>query len=326
MHSFVLVGHGGIARKYVEALGAVDEAEIVGVVGRDSKRAAAFAEEHAIPVHGTDLDAVSRVSGATAVVVCTPNALHHHGVLAASALGLHCLCEKPMHIRRAVQDEMIESCREHGVKLGVSYMRRFAGHMRYIKERMDAGMLGEIQCVDINLRTYRPPEYYGTKHGTYDLDGGGVLMQQGSHNIDMALWLCGGYDRVVDASRFRVLHDIEAEDHCYATMQYSNGAIGSISVSTACRGLERSRIEISGTRGTIAADFDGISSFEVPGLQAPTFKEDPDLFVALVRDFVEAIDADRKPLINGEQAKLATECVLDIYERSGEPDGIRRRE
>lgn len=324
-HRFILIGHGNISTKYIAAIrsmAASASAMVVGVVGRSSDKVEAFAREHDIPHHGTNLSVVAEQSGATAAIICTPNALHHEGVLQAASLGLHCLCEKPLHISPELQQEMIRSCREHGVKLGVSYMRRLISHMQAIKELIDKGQLGRITVVDVMMKHYRPREYYDSWHGTNELDGGGPFMQQGSHIVDLAQWLCGGYEQVLEARRFQVYHEIETEDHGYAIVQYRNGAIGMIEASTASTGMKTEYIEISGTRGSIKADYERIISFDVPGVEPPAPSADESnarLFERLVADFVESMETGREPRIHGESAAEATEFIQAIYAKAGPP-------
>lgn len=326
-HRVMLIGHGVISKAYMQAFAKLEDTRIVGVVGRNAERVRQFAAQHGIEYFGTDIEQVAKESAATAVVICTPNALHYDGVMTASRLGLHCLCEKPLHISPQKQTEMIESCRRHGVKLGVSYMRRFIPHIQFIKGLLEAEALGRITVVDVFFKHYRAPEYYDSWHGTWDMDGGGPFIQQASHIIDMAIWLCGGYEEVLSANTFQVLHDIETEDHGYATIRYSNGAVGVIQASTACYGVQKEQIEISGTKGSIVASYDEIISFDVPGMEVPQFHPVESMnaacFEQLAADFIEAIEQDRAPFIDGESAKKATELITRLYEKAGSPQPLR---
>lgn len=324
---FVLIGHGNISEKYVSAIARYpDRAVLAGVVGRNPDKAEAFAKKHGIPVFGTGLEEVAARAGATAAVICTPNALHYEGVMEASRLGLHCLCEKPLDIAAERQREMVASCRDHGVLLAVSYMRRFIPHIRMLKEWIDSGKLGRITVVDAMIKHYRSKEYYDSWHGTWELDGGGPFMQQGSHLLDMVLWLAGGYREVLDAKTFRALHDIETEDHGYAVIRYGNGAVGMIEASTASAGMKKEYVEITGTLGSITADYDRIVSFNVPGVEEPQWPApmpNDELFVQLVGDFLEALAAGREPFVPGADAAQATELALAIYAKAGPPVTLR---
>lgn len=176
--------------------------------------------------------------------------------------------------------------------------------------------------MDVVLKNFRDNAYYRSWHGTKELDGGGPFIQQANHII-LALWLSGGYREIISAKRFQIYHDIETEDHGYAIIQYNNGAIGMIQASTACKGLNQEIIEISGTKGSIVTKFSEIQSFSVPDLQKPVFdKLEGDsqfLFERLARDFIQSIDENRSPFINGESAARTTEFICAIYDTAGEP-------
>ncbi|MEK3835994.1 Gfo/Idh/MocA family protein [Paenibacillus sp. FSL R7-0128] len=317
----LLVGHGSISRTYIEALDRLPEVVIAGVVGRSEERAAAFAKLHGIEVYGTSITEMAHRSAATAAVICTPNAAHYDHVLESAAAGLHCLCEKPLHIHPEQQKQMIEACRSQGVVLTVSYMRRYTEHWQLIKQIMDSGEMGRILSVDASIKHYRSSEYYHSWHGTYSEDGGGPFMQQGAHLIDLIQWLCGGYTEVLDAKTFRLLHSIETEDHGYAIVKYANGAIGMIQASTACTGMAREKIEISGTAGSISADFAGILDCSLPGRAVNTTAQanNPELFARLCSDFLNACKTGANPLINADSAAITTRLILDIYKAAGIP-------
>jgi len=319
-HRILLVGHGMISHRYVEAFGHIPNARIVGVVGRDETRASAYAQEKGIAYADTDLERAATMTKATAAVVCTPNAAHEPAVLTAASLGLHVLCEKPLHIDPAVQREMIERCQENGVKLTVSFMRRFTAHIQYVKGLLDRGELGKLQVADAVLKHYRPQSYYESWHGTYAMDGGGPFIQQASHMLDLVLWLIGEYREVLDARMFQAAHDIETEDHGYACVAYKNGAIGMIEASTACAGMEQEYLAISGTKGSVVLDFNGIRHFRVEGIDSPP--EFPEvktelLFRRLAEDFVRSIEHDADPFITGDSAAQAVELVDAIYRKAG---------
>ncbi|WP_020618107.1 Gfo/Idh/MocA family protein [Paenibacillus daejeonensis] len=326
-HRIILIGHGTISERYIVALGKLPHAEIVGVVGRNEERVRTFAEARHLGTWGTNLAEVAARSGATAAVICTPNAAHAEGVLAAAAQGLHILCEKPLHIDPATSQRMIQACEQQGVKLAVSYMRRFTPHIQAVKAFIDSGGLGRLKVLDVVLKHYRDATYYDSWHGTWAEDGGGPFMQQGSHMIDLANWLGGGYDEVLGAHMFRIAHKIETEDHGYAIIRYRSGAVGMIEASTGCPGTSSDRIELSGERGSIALDFDGILSWEVPGVEPPSSADALDeipaaLFERLCADFLESIQEGRSPYVDGREAAAATELIAAIYAKAGAPQDL----
>ncbi|WP_379155791.1 Gfo/Idh/MocA family protein [Paenibacillus sp. sgz5001063] len=320
-HRILLIGHGIISQTYIEVLRSLPEITLAGVVGRNLIRAAAFADQHDIKIYGTSIADTAARCGATAAMICTPNRAHYDNVLAAAECGLHCLCEKPLHIQPHRQQEMIEACKASGVVLTVSYMRRYSYHWQLIKQIMDSGEMGRILCVDASIKHYRSNKYYDSWHGTYDEDGGGPFIQQGAHLIDLVQWLCGGYTKVLDAKMFRLRHSIETEDHGYATVRYANGAVGMIQASTACKGMSRETIEISGTHGSITADFTGILECTLPGRENMMRSEadNDQLFAKLCADFFNACKIGEKPFIDAESAAITTELIQEIYKVSGTP-------
>jgi UDP-N-acetyl-2-amino-2-deoxyglucuronate dehydrogenase len=323
-HRIIIIGPGGISKSYVDIVSRLKNASIVGVIGRDAEKTKLYAEDNGIAFHSTKLEDIAKPSNAGAAIICTPNSLHCDFVKQAAELGLHCLCEKPLDILPDKQEDMIETCRKYKVKLAVSYLSRFQPHIFYLKDIINKGCLGKILVVDARLKEYRKPEYYSSWHGTKDIDGGGPFMQQGSHLIDMVIYLAGIHRRVLTAKRFKVFHrDIEVEDHGYAIVEYKNGSIGMIEISTACEGFYENVIEISGTKGHAKFDFSKILSLKGEGVTKNEFDKDScdknGCFERLICDFLEAIENDKKPLVDGDSAKLATNLICDIYNKSGSP-------
>lgn len=325
--NFLIIGPGYISQRYVDKIAALENARVVAVVGRHPDKTRRYAQRHNIAVYGTDLESVVNEAHPEAAIICTPNAFHHDTVLAAAARGLHCLCEKPLDISRERQNEMIDTCRRKSVVLAVAYIHRFHRHLQYTKSLIESGALGKILVVDAAVKLYRAPGYYAESswHGTWGIDGGGPFIQQGSHVVDLILWLAGEYEEVLAAKSFNVFHDIEVEDHGYAVIRYKSGAVGMIEASTACRGVSQQTIEVVGTKGHVTSNLEKIISFEVEGHKPPVLEPDEDLFTLLIADFIKAVKSDRKPFVTGESAKSSTELIFDIYKKAGPVMGINRR-
>lgn len=315
-HKVMMVGHGVISKTYLDAIKKIDGMAVVGVLGRDMEKVEKYAKENGIPRYDTDFTRLADAAQASMVIVCTPNAVHYQNVLDAASRGLHILCEKPLHIIPDKQNEMIAVCRKNNVKLGISFMRRFSKHIKYVKDFIDAGKLGKILVMDVYIKLWRKTEYYTASswHGTSEIDGGGPYMQQGSHMIDVAVWLAGGYDKVIASRMFTLYHPIKVEDHGYAIVRYANNAVGVIEASTVCKGQGVDRIEISASGGTIHLDGQGICHWNVEDHEQPDFSGENDVFCALVKDFKEAIENDRDPFVTGESAKHAVELINKIYD------------
>jgi UDP-N-acetyl-2-amino-2-deoxyglucuronate dehydrogenase len=326
----ILIGPGSISRKYMEALAWLKGMEVVGVVGRDPDKTAAYAASYGIAHHGTDLARVIRESGPTMALVCTPNSLHFRPVMECAAAGLHVLCEKPLHMLPSRQEQMIRRCRQADRKLGVGYCYRFLPCLRFLKTAIEENRLGRILALDVRMKIWREPASYTASswHGTPRIDGGGPFIQQATHLIDLALWLGNGFRGVLEARRFTLTHPIRVEDHGYGLVRYGCGAVGMIEASTACRGMNRQELEITGTEGSVTTDLAGILSWNVESLPLPEQiakeKTGKDwLFRALLEDFRDAVESGREPFIDGRSGKQAVDLIHAIYRKSGKPEPMR---
>ena len=330
---FVLVGTGNIAGTYAAAVGKVEEAAIVGVVSRDADRARAFCEEN-------DLDAEAAAAlGAVnhdfdAVILATPNGLHHEGAAEAARLGKHVLSEKPLDVTADRMDRMIAACRDAGVRLGTAYFRRTRENNRIVKRMLDDGAFGRVYGADLSLKVYRPQDYYdgGAWRGTWDLDGGGPFMQQGSHDIDLACWLLGRPTSAVAMTACLGHTDIEVEDHGAAALELAGGGILSVVASTVCRPGFQPRLDLFAERGSLSMENDQITFWGMDGLENPGIEpegeqhsaaagaavEDTSGHEAILSDFVAAVREDRDPVVPPESARVATDVILAIYRAADE--------
>jgi len=321
---FVIVGAGNISRTYARAIGKVDGLELAGVVSRRSQIPEGAPPE--VPV-AASLDALNVPYDA--VILATPNGVHHEGAVAAAALGKHVLTEKPLDISRAAMDQMIAACDEAGVKLGVCYQSRMNPVNRRLKEYLAAGVLGEVFATDVTIKYYRDQAYYDSAayRGTYGLDGGGPFIQQGAHALDLYCWFFGLPETVLSMTD-RFAHELEAEDHGAALLRHANGMIGTVVASTCTRPGFPVRFEIHGTRGSIVTENDAITFWDVDDRAPPELTKSAKLHdgrntaaventvghEAILADFAEAVRVDRDPAVPAKSARLATELVLRIYE------------
>ena len=321
---FVLIGSGAIARVYLFALKNLPEARAVGVVSRSAKTPVGFSELPAFrSLNEVDIPF-------DAVLVCTPNGLHLDPVVEAAGLGKHVLCEKPIEIEIERIDRMIAACRAAGVKLGVTYQRRFSAHNPLVKRLIEAGKLGRILSVDLTVRNYRDERYFNSApyRGTRSIDGGGCFMMQASHYIDLYCWFFGRPDHLISKVG-TLLHPIEVEDHGAVICVHEGGPIATITASTVTRPGFPAKMEIYTDRGFLVMVDDVITEWAIEGMANPAGEdaqrprggtplkpEEETLNQELViRDFVRAIRQDREPLVNGEAARIATEVILEIYDR-----------
>ncbi len=335
-----IVGCGVISPFHAKAAAAVPNAELRAVMdilpAAAEKRAAEFGVEAY-----TDLDAMLARPDIDIICVCVPSGLHAEiGVQAAKARK-HVLVEKPIDISLEAADRLIEACHEYNVKLGVISQQRFGAGIRQVREALDAGRFGKLILGDAIIKWYRTQTYYdsGDWRGTWALDGGGALMNQGVHYIDQLQWMMGPVKSIY-ARTATSAHQIEVEDIALAILTFENGAIGTIEGSTAVYPGLPERLEITGTEGTAVVEAGKVTVWEfkdekgeadpygnkvkVQESKAGTGAADPAAIPsaghqAQLADLIAAIAGDTAPAIAGEDARRPLEIILAIYEsaRSG---------
>src|SRR6266851_1570922 len=253
-----LIGGGNITETHARAVCAIPGLEISAIHGTNAEKVARLCREHG----GTpyqDFDAFLKHRPMDLVIIGSPSGLHATQGIAAARHGLHVLTEKPIDTSTARADALIEAAKQSKVQLGVIFQDRMKPHIRQLKNWLDQGLLGKLLFVYARVKWYRPPEYYANSRwrGTLALDGGGALINQGVHTIDLLLWLLGDVARV-QARTATLLHEIEAEDTAAAILEFSSGALGIFHATTAAYPGYPRRVEISGSQGTVILEHDRI--------------------------------------------------------------------
>ncbi len=336
-YGFAIVGCGVIAPFHARCVSSIPNARLCATVDTVREKAEKLAAEFGGEAY-TDLAAALARPDVDVVCVCVPSGLHAEIGVQAAAAGKHVICEKPIEISLAAADRLIAACREHGVKLQVISQHRFDPGMMQLREALEAGRFERLVLGDAIIKWYRAQKYYdsGDWRGTWALDGGGALMNQGVHYVDMLQWMMGPVEKIV-AKTATAAHDIEVEDIALALLTFKNGALGVLQGSTAVYPGLPERLEITGTGGTavVAAGQVKIWEFkdekgeagaygskvkgELPAEPAAAAAADPAaLQVASHRaqfvDLIEAIEQDRQPAIPGEEARKPLEIILAVYE------------
>jgi predicted dehydrogenase len=323
-----ILGGGVISVTHARAARETEGVEVVAVYGQNREKIAHLSQSYGGIAYDS-LQAFLAHKPMDLIMIGSPSGLHAEQGIAAAQHGLHVLVEKPLDITTARADALINECECAGVKLGVMFQDRVAPDICRIKELVDAGELGKPILVSGNVRWYRPPEYYGDSRwrGTWALDGGGALMNQGVHTIDLMLWLLGDVERV-SAKAVTALHDIEVEDTVVATLEFTNGAIGTLQAATSVYPGYRRRVELTGTNGTIVLEHDRIITADLLNpvadmiLPAPESDNDdsasPDIrgHKRLLEDFLRAIETNSKPRCDGREGRRSVALVQAIYESS----------
>jgi len=325
---FVIIGSGNIANTYVEALRKLPEARLVGIVSRSGKRPSKLGEATGVEVRAGLREITAPFD---AVIVATPNGLHHEGIEEAAALGRHVLTEKPLEISLKAADRSIAACRKAGVSLGVSFQRRMSPDNAAVKALLAAGKLRRIYAADLSVKFFRDQAYYDSApyRGGWKIDGGGPFMQQACHQLDLYLWFFGK-PRAVKSFTATLAHRMEAEDHGAVVLRHEGGMIGSIVASTVAKPGFPPRFEIHGEAGSFVMENDLITRWMVDGVENPSHApaaaihsgagaagavvSDTAGHEAIIMDFIRAVGEHRPPAVTGEDARLTTELILQIYQ------------
>ncbi len=337
---FAVVGAGVIGPLHAKAIDLHPQAQLTAVCDVIPERAEKLAAQYGVKaVYADCATMLANEPEIDVVSVCVPSGSHGEIAIAAAKAGKHVLCEKPLEITAEKMTAMITACDEAGVKLGGVFQRRTMEAARLTKQAVDEGRLGKLVLGDAYLKYYRSPDYYKSAgwRGTWAMDGGGALMNQGIHGIDLIQWMVGDVESVF-ARADALVRDIEVEDTAVVVLKYKNGAFGVIQGTTSVYPGLGTRFEVHGENGTIIFSDNGIEMWkfadrdeEAPQAKAgyggssdPTAISDDGHFL-IVDDFVEAVLQDREPLVPGSEARKAVDLLLAIYEsaRTGKEVKVR---
>lgn len=325
---FAIIGAGIISHNHATAIQSHPDAEFAAIADVDRDKAKHLAEQYKVPLVFENYESILKRDDIDVVAICTPSGLHAEVAIAAAQSGKHILCEKPLDIRKERMDAMIAAYRSYGVKMTTVFQKRTTQIAATVKQALAEGKLGKPVLGDVYMKYYRSPEYYRSAdwRGTWQWDGGGALMNQGVHGIDLLLYLMGDVESVF-AYAAPLSRDIEVEDTAVAAIKYKNGAFGVIQGTTSVYpGLEM-RMELHGEQGSIIFADSGFKLWSFAGSdeQAPALSgqaegsSDPsaissDGHYILVDDMIGAIRENRDTLIPGEEGRKAVDLVLAIYE------------
>jgi UDP-N-acetyl-2-amino-2-deoxyglucuronate dehydrogenase len=317
-----LIGAGNISATHARAIAGVDGARVVAVYGPHLARAEALAR----PAGANAYDSLDRFFDGQPldmVIVGTPSGLHGAHGSAAARRGIHVLVEKPVEITVARIDALVADASRAGVTLGVIFQDRVKPGIRALKAVVDGGALGRISLVHAQVPWWRPPEYYRDSRwrGTGALDGGGALMNQAIHTVDLLVWLCGPVARVCGRTA-TLFHQIEVEDTAAAVLEFRSGALATLEASTCAYPGRPRRIEINGTKGTAVLDGDRFddgrqeAATDLPQNVASPVVSDVSAHREVFVDFVQAFRNGTAPCCDGREARRSVQVIEAIYESS----------
>jgi len=322
------MGGGNISETHARAARAIPGLEIAAIYGTNRDRVERFATIHG----GTpylDLDAFLNHKPMDFVAIGSPSGLHSVHGIAAARRGLHVLTEKPIEISTERADELIGAARESGVKLGVMFQDRFKPDIRRLKQWIDDGAIGKPLLIDARVKWYRSPGYYSESkwRGTLALDGGGALINQAVHTLDLLLWLFGDVVRV-QARTATMMHAIQGEDTAIALLEFVSGALGTVLATTAAFPGYPRRVEATGTQGTLILEHDRIIAADLRDVSgrvnvslpsgdnenvASPVVSDFSGHQAIFEDFVGAIRDNGTPACDGLEGRRSIALVEEIY-------------
>ena len=354
---FGILGCGVIGPHHAKAIAGLESAELVAVADIVPELAEELAEEHGC-AHYASLEEMLSGVDLDAVCVCTPSGMHAEGAIAALEAGKHVVIEKPVDVTLEAADRLIEVQRATGGRVAVVSQHRFDSATQAVHEALARGEFGRLTSGSADVRWWRSQSYYdsGGWRGTWELDGGGVLINQAIHSIDLLQWLMG---QVVEVTAYTglIAHErIEVEDTAVAILKFANGTLGTIVATTAAYPGLTTRIAVHGDRGSAIIDDDELTYFhaategqegEAYGAgggenqaeeimqrygeaeSGPGAGADPgSLSMAhrdQIKDFVEAVRDGREPLVNLEEGRKPLAIIQGIYEsaRTGGPVRIQ---
>jgi len=345
-HGFGIVGCGMIAEFHTRAINEIEGARVVAAFSRSPENGAKIAQ-----LAGGDCAVYDDLGRLLAhpdldvVCICTPSGAHLEPAVAAAGAGKHVIVEKPLEVTLPRCDAIIAACDAAGVRLGAIFPSRFSPANVALKEAIDAGRFGRLTLGDTSVKWWRSQDYYdsGGWRGTRELDGGGALMNQAIHNVDLLQWLMGDVESVHALTATLAHQRIEVEDVAVAALRFQNGALGMIEATTAAFPGLLKRTEIHGDRGSARVEQDDVTLWEFPQ-KVPS---DSAIFAAMsapggiksgasdprgishaghrdqLTDFLQSIDEDRPAAVDGREGRKAVEIIRAIYKSAETGQSVR---
>lgn len=324
-----ILGAGNISDTHARAASAIAGTSIVAVHGGNAARAERLAATYGATAYA-DLDGFLAHRPMDVVAIGSPSGLHAEQGIAACRRGLHVLVEKPIDVTVERADALVTAADQSGVTLGVFLQDHVQPDLVRLHDAVQAGRLGRLLLVSARVKWFRPAEYYEQSRwrGTWALDGGGALMNQGIHTADLLLWLLGPVRRV-SAKAVTALHAVEVEDTVVAILEFESGAVGTLEATTAAYPGYRRRVELTGTEGTVIVEHDRVVAAdlrrpaddllaEAPADQNASASSpvvsDARGHQRLFEDFFDAIRQGREPRCSGRHARHSVALVRAIYD------------
>lgn len=342
-----IIGAGKVGHLHAAALASNPKSAFTAVLGRSEAKTQAFADQYGVKAY-TDLKTFLKESGVEAVCICTPHPVHRDPSVAAAEAGIHLLVEKPLASSLEDCDAILEAVQKSGVKLSMVCQRRFYEPCARIHDAIEDGKIGKPILGTVTVLGWRDQAYYDSDpwRGTWKDEGGGVLVNQAVHQLDLLLWYMGPVEEVSGFWGNLNHPDIEVEDTAVASIRFKSGALGQVLVSNSYNPAIHGKVSVLGSNGAMlgvqtdggAMFIAGMSNIEepplndfwtIPGEEGKLdewIKEDTERFKSInpveryhalqIDDFLDAIIDDREPRVSGQAGRETVELFTAIY-RSG---------
>ena len=348
-YRIAIIGCGKVAHLHAKAIGNLPNATLVAVWSRTPESAEKFAAVYQVKAY-RDIQTMVRDSAVDLAIICNPHPFHWEAAVEAAHAGAHVLVEKPLASSLEDCDMIINACRLAGVRLGVISQRRWYAPVQRIRQAIDDGKIGTPVFGTVNMLGWRDKAYYDSDpwRGTWDMEGGGVLVNQAPHQLDILLWLMGKVDEVYGLWRNLNHPYIEVDDTALAIIKFKSGAIGNIIVSNSQKPGIYGKVHIHGSNGaSVGVQTDGGAMFiagmssvleppvndlwTVPGEEhllnewkredsAEFERIDPTIyyFERQIEEYLQAIAENRDPLVDGTAGRRTVELFTAIYRSTRE--------
>ena len=335
---FGIVGCGMISQFHARAIADIKGAKLIGCCSSRGKKANAAAKKLAKQFECTAFDSLEKMLAdpkIDIVTICTPSGAHMEPAVAAAKCGKHLIIEKPLEVTLKRCDKIIDACKKNKVVCSTIFPSRFHKASQTLKDAIDAGKFGTLTLGDAYVKWFRTQEYYdsGAWRGTWELDGGGALMNQAIHSVDLLAWFMGPVESITAHTATLAHKRIEVEDVATAALRFKNGALGVIEATTASFPGMLKKIEVHGSQGAAVIEEEDIKTWQFAKMTAKDKKiagdfekrtktgggaADPAAIghaahAHQFRDVMKAIKNKTKPAIDGAEGRLSVEIILAIY-------------
>ena len=326
-YTFAILGCGMIAGIHAAAITAMPGAILAGAYDAVEERSIALAKKYGCFAYPTQ-QALLEDKDVDIVCICTPSGLHASAAIAAANAGKHVIVEKPMALNLADADAVIEAGRRNGVQICVISQLRFSPAVDTLRNVLSSGGLGKMVLGNLHMKYHRSAEYYnsGGWRGTWEMDGGGALINQGIHGVDLLCYICGPVTAVT-AKVKTLVHSIEVEDTVCALLEFENGALGTLEATTAIKPGYSRQLEVCGSDGSVVLEEDAVLRWDLPADYPMPQKNDAVCgsandptaisYTGHLRQFenlIKAIRGEVPLLVDAAQGRIPLALILAIYE------------